>query len=95
MNEVRAKIYDLFAPLSEAFTQGKTVRDGTTALYELIEKLEIEQKLNKKNWNLNGRAIRSRRKSTPRFTKLSWICLIRLWTSWEAKCFRSKSMRIF
>ena len=24
MNEVRAKIYDLFAPLSEAFTQGKT-----------------------------------------------------------------------
>ena len=48
MNEVRAKIYDLFAPLSEAFTQGKTVRDETTVLYELIEKLEIEQKLKQK-----------------------------------------------
>ena len=34
MNEVRAKINDLYAPLSEAFTQGKTVRDETTVLYE-------------------------------------------------------------
>ena len=41
MNEVREKIYGFFAPLSEAFTQGKTVRDETTVLYELIEKLEI------------------------------------------------------
>lgn len=48
MNEVREKIYGFFAPLSEAFAQGKTVRDGTTALYELIEKLEIEQKLKQK-----------------------------------------------
>ena len=40
MNEVREKIYGFFAPLSEAFTQGKTVRDETTVLYELIEKLE-------------------------------------------------------
>lgn len=37
MNEVREKIYGFFAPLSEAFTQGKTVRDETTVLYELIE----------------------------------------------------------
>ena len=48
MNEVREKIYGFFAPLSEAFTQGKTVRDETTVLYELIEKLEIEQKLKQK-----------------------------------------------
>ena len=48
MNEVRATIYDFFAPLSEAFAQGKTVRDETTVLYELIEKLEIEQKLKQK-----------------------------------------------
>ena len=46
MNEVREKIYGFFAPLSEAFTQGKTVRDETTVLYELIEKLEIEQSEN-------------------------------------------------
>ena len=44
MNEVRAKIYGFFAPLSEAFTQGKTVRDETTVLYELIEKLEKSDK---------------------------------------------------
>ena len=49
MNEVREKIYGFFAPLSEAFTQGKTVRDETTVLYELIEKLEIEHKLKQKD----------------------------------------------
>lgn len=54
MNEVREKIYGFFAPLSEAFAQGKTVRDGTTALYELIEKLEIEQKLKQKELEFDG-----------------------------------------
>ena len=48
MNEVREQIYDFFAPLAEAFSEKKTVREQTYLLYELIEKLKIEQKLKQK-----------------------------------------------
>ncbi len=48
MNSVRQKIYDFFAPLLESFSEGKTVRENTIVLYELIKKLQIEQKLKQK-----------------------------------------------
>jgi ATP-dependent helicase/nuclease subunit B len=48
MNAVRAQIYDFFAPLAENFSDGKNVREITTVLYELLEKLQIEQKLKQK-----------------------------------------------
>lgn len=48
MNDVRASVYELFEPLIKAFSKGKTVKEQTTVLYELIEKLQIEQKLKQK-----------------------------------------------
>ena len=48
MNEVRAQIYGMFAPLITAVSNRKTVRELIFELYQLIEKLQIEQKLKQK-----------------------------------------------
>ena len=45
MNEVRAQIYALLEPLETVFSGGHTMKEQTSVLYELLEKLQIEQKL--------------------------------------------------
>ena len=76
MNNVRQKIYDFFAPLIESFSEGKTVRKNTIVLYEMIEKLQIEQKLKQKEleFEQQGNSVKAKE-----YAKSSWSFSTRWW----------------